>query len=164
MSFITLGNANKNITCVELTEDGWPVDVCDVLWQQSPADHTELQTLDRVARFCYAEWQVMLGALDQMYASYELSYPDQPETDSNLSIYEASTSKVSWNVLTSLTTSLLTNFNLLQYVTSNHNVSYHLAHGEQQYIAFVFLVTAALSNITSLRETEKTTGFCWHKF
>ena len=102
----------------------------------------------------------MLGALDQMYASYELSFPDQPETDSNLSIYKASTSKVSWNVLTSLTTSLLTNFNLLQYVTSNHNVSYHLAHGEQQYIAFVFLVTAALSNVTSLRETVKTTGFC----
>ena len=62
----------------------------------------------------------MLGELDQMYASYELSYPDQPETDSNLSISEASKSDVSWNVLTSLTTSLLTNFNLLQHVTSNH--------------------------------------------
>ena len=37
----------------------------------------------------------MLGELGQMYASYELSYPDQPETDSNLSISEASKSDVS---------------------------------------------------------------------
>ena len=58
----------------------------------------------------------MLGALDQMYASYELSYPDQPETDSNLSIYEASTSKVSWNVFTIIITNI--HFNVIYRFSS----------------------------------------------